>query len=203
VVPCPRYARTTDHTSAKSGGDRRARRARSVSGTRAAGVPATSVAQTVVDLAARLPMDRLAELCHEAHIRHRLAPASVGAVLRRRPRTPGVARLRAIFHGDHPLTLSKMERGFVAWLRRNRFPPAQTNRHEAEGYVDCRWPEHRVTVELDSYRFHATRHAWTQDLRRARIARRRGDEHRRYTWADVFEDGAEMLSELAELLPRS
>jgi hypothetical protein len=77
-----------------------------------------------------------------------------------------------------------------------------TNRHEAEGYVDCRWPEQRVTVELDSYRFHATRKAWERDVRRPRAARRRGDQHLRYTWADVFEDDGEMREELGELLPR-
>jgi hypothetical protein len=72
----------------------------------------------------------------------------------------------------------------------------------AEGFVDCRWPKHRVTVELDSFRFHNSRRAWEQDRRRERAARARGDEHRRYTWHDVFEDPAPMLAELAALLSR-
>jgi very-short-patch-repair endonuclease len=66
--------------------------------------------------------------------------------------------------------------------------------------VDCRWPEHRLTVELDGYRFHNSRYAWEQDRRREREARARDDEFRRYSYADVFEDSAFMLAELRDLL---
>jgi hypothetical protein len=66
--------------------------------------------------------------------------------------------------------------------------------------VDCRWSAHRLTVELDSYRYHHTRHAWEQDRRRAREARARGDEFRRYTWGDVNEDRRLVLAELRALL---
>jgi very-short-patch-repair endonuclease len=66
--------------------------------------------------------------------------------------------------------------------------------------VDYRWPEHRLTVELDSYRFHNSRHAWEQDRRREREARARGDVFRRYTYADVFEDPRLMLADLRSLL---
>jgi hypothetical protein len=66
--------------------------------------------------------------------------------------------------------------------------------------VDCRWPERRLTVELDSYRFHNSRHAWEEDRRRERQARARGDEHRRYTWADVTEGSHLTRMELRHLL---
>ncbi len=69
-------------------------------------------------------------------------------------------------------------------------------------YVDCRWEDPPLTVELDSYRFHNTRHSWEQDNRRRREARARGDKFCRYTWADVFEDRAPMLDELGLLLDR-
>lgn len=68
--------------------------------------------------------------------------------------------------------------------------------------MDCRWPEQRLTVELDSYRYHQSRHAWEQDRRREREARARGDEFRRYTYGDVFEYPRLMLHELRELVPR-
>jgi hypothetical protein len=68
--------------------------------------------------------------------------------------------------------------------------------------VDCRWPGHRLTVELDSFRYHNSRHSWEQGLQREREARRRGDEYRRFSYADVFEDQRYMLGELARLLPQ-
>ena len=66
--------------------------------------------------------------------------------------------------------------------------------------VDCRWPEFQVTVELDSYRFHNSRHSWEADRRREREAYARGDSFRRYTYGDVFEDATQMLRELGGLL---
>ncbi|HYU60912.1 MAG TPA: hypothetical protein VEK39_09130 [Solirubrobacterales bacterium] len=77
----------------------------------------------------------------------------------------------------------------------------QTNRLVGGRRVDCRWPEQRLTVELDGYRYHRSRHAWEQDRRREREARARGDEFRRYTYGDVFEHPRLMLRELGELLP--
>ena len=67
--------------------------------------------------------------------------------------------------------------------------------------MDCRWPEHGVTVELDSYRFHNSRYTWERDRRREREAYARGDAFRRSTWGDVFEAPGEMLAELSCLLP--
>jgi hypothetical protein len=68
--------------------------------------------------------------------------------------------------------------------------------------VDCRRPDRRLTVELDSYTYHRSRHAWEQDRRREREAYARGDEFRRYTYGDVFERPEPMLAELRALLAR-
>jgi very-short-patch-repair endonuclease len=164
------------------------------------GVPVTAVPRTLTDLAADLPLDALARACHEAGVRYRTTPADVVAVLARRPKTPGAAKLRRIVHGDAPVTLSVLERRFLALLREHELPLPETNRPAGGHRVDCRWPERRLTVELDSYRFHNSRHAWEQDRRREREARARGDELRRYTWADVHEEPDGMLAELRRLL---
>jgi hypothetical protein len=76
----------------------------------------------------------------------------------------------------------------------------ETNRPAGGRRVDCRWPEHHLTVELDSYRYHGSRHAWEQDRQRERDARARGDEFRRYTWFDVHEQPGPMLDDLSRLL---
>ena len=163
-------------------------------------IPVTTVARTLVDLAAALSFDDLAVACHEAGVRHRTTPAQVEAVLARRPRTPGAAKLRRILCGEARVALSPLEKRFLALLREARLPLPVTNRPAGARRVDCRWPEHDLTVELDGYRYHSSRHAWEQDRRREREARARGDEVRRYTWADVTEDPRPMLRELRELL---
>lgn len=110
--------------------------------------------------------------------------------------------MRRVLWGDEPVTLSRLESSFVALLRRARLPLPQTNRRVDSKYVDCRWPEHRLTVELDSYRYHDTRHAWEQDRHREREARARGDEFRSFTWFDVVEDPGPMVVDLRALLSR-
>ena len=164
------------------------------------GIPVSWVARTLVDLAAILSPDELARACHEAGIRHGTTPRQVESVLARRRNAPGAAKLRAVMSGEAGVLLSKLEKGFVALLREDALPLPQTNRPAGSFYVDCRWPEYRLTVELDSYRYHNSRHSWERDRQREREARARGDEFRRYTWGDVFEDSAYMRSELGLLL---
>ena len=164
------------------------------------GVPTTTVPRTLVDIAGAIDVDALARACHEAGVRYRTTPRQVDAALARRPRIPGAGRLRSVLRGERRVTLSGLERRFLEVILPRGFPAPITNRVADAHRVDCRWPEHRLTVELDSYRYHASRLAWEQDREREREARRRGDEFRRFTYADVFEDTAYMLGELGRLL---
>src|SRR3954454_20285397 len=165
------------------------------------GIPVTTVARTLVDVAAVLDADALARACHEAGVLHGTTPSQVEAVLARWSTSPGSGSLRAVLRGDLKITLSALERRFLRVLRAERLPVPRTNRAAGGRRVDCRWPELRLTVELDSYRYHGSRYAWEQDRRREREARARGDEFRRYTYGDV-EEPRLMLAELGKLLQR-
>jgi Transcriptional regulator, AbiEi antitoxin len=166
------------------------------------GIAVTSVPRTLVDLAAVLAVDDLARACHEAGVRFGTTPATVEAVLAKRTKSPGARKLREVLRGDARVTLSKLEQRFLTRLREAGFVLPQTNRPAGGRRVDCRWPEQHLTVELDSYRFHSSRHSWEQDRRREREAHARGDDFRRYTYADVFEAPELMLAELRSLIPK-
>jgi hypothetical protein len=161
-------------------------------GTEWRGVPITTVPQTLIDVASSMPFDQLVRACHEADVKFGVTPASFMA---RIPR-----RLRVAIEGGIPVTLSEMEARFLSLLDDASLPQPITNRRAGAHRVDCHWPAHRLTIELDSYRFHRTRHAWEQDRRRERDAHARGDQHRRYTYGDVFENPRAMLAELRVLL---
>jgi very-short-patch-repair endonuclease len=176
------------------------RRSREIEATTWHRIPVTTPARTLVDLAASLSQDELARAMHEAGIRHGTTPADVEAVLAKRPNTPGAAALRAVLRGDVHITLSKLEKAFLELLRNAELPLPITNRRAGGRFVDCRWPEHKLTVELDSYRYHSSRHAWEQDRRRERQAYARGDQFRRYTWGDVVESPRPTLKELRAVL---
>jgi hypothetical protein len=124
----------------------------------------------------------------------------VDAVLSRLPNAPGRKQLERVLRGDVPVTLSRLESRFLKLIKEEGLPIPSTNKVVDGHRVDCRWPEHRLTVELDSYRYHNSRHSWNQDRVREREARRRGDEFRRYTAVDAFDDPAFMLAELRALL---
>ena len=163
------------------------------------GVPVTTPARTLIDLAAEMGLEDLARACHEAGVRHRTNPRQVKAVLARHPNAPGAGKFRPIFVGDAPAILSEMERRALAALLRAGVPRPAVNRRLGAGYIDMRWPG--LTVELQSYRFHHSRHAWEHDHERRRAARAREDEFRSYTWDDVVEERA-MVEEIRGLLAR-
>jgi very-short-patch-repair endonuclease len=179
---------------------RRVRKIDPIDSTVYKGIPITTVPRTLVDLAAELTPDDLAGACHAAQVRYRVTPEAVEAVLDRRPNSPGAGALRRVLRGDVRVALSKLERRFLELLEQESLPLPETNRPAGSYRVDCRWPDHALTVELDGYRYHSSRHAWEKDRRREREARARGDEFRRYTYGDVFEDTTLMLRELRALL---
>jgi hypothetical protein len=181
---------------------RRCRRMHHSEATTFRGIPVTAVPRTLVDLAGLLTSDHLARACHEAGVLYRTSPVQVAAVLERRPTSPGAAALQRVLQGEAQVTLSKLERRFLVLLREHGWELPETNRVAGGRRVDCRWPARRLTIELDSYRYHHSRHAWEQDRRREREARARGDEFRRYTFGDVFEQPRLMLLELQKLLER-
>jgi hypothetical protein len=169
-------------------------------GTKVRGIPVTSVPRTLVNLAGVLELEDLARACHEAGVLHRVTPRHVKAILAARPNSPGAAELRAVMRDDVRVTLSYLERAFLKLLRAASLPLPVTNRVAGGRRVDCRWPEHALTAELNSYRFHNSRYAWEQDYRREREARSREDKFRHFTFADVLEDPRYMLRELRKLL---
>jgi putative AbiEi antitoxin of type IV toxin-antitoxin system len=163
------------------------------------GIPVTSVPRTLVDLAAELTPGDLARACHEAGVRYRTTPRQVKAVLARVPNARGAQTLRDVMSGDTKVALSRLEERFLQVLREAGLPLPETNRPAGAHRVDCRWPEHRLTVELQSYRYHNSRYAWEQDHQRRREARARGDEFGTYTWDDVEHPRA-LLRELRQAL---
>jgi very-short-patch-repair endonuclease len=161
------------------------------------GIPVTTPARTLVDLASVLAVSDLARACHEAGIRFGTAPGEVEAMLDGRR---GAKKLRRVLRGDVHVSLSALERRFLALMRREGLPLPVANRPAGGRYVDFRWVEKRLTVEVDGYRYHGSRHAWERDRRREREAYARGDDFRRYTYGDVYEDPRAMLRELRRVL---
>jgi len=159
-------------------------------------IPVTTVPRVLLDLSPSLAPEELSRACHEAWIHHGTGSDKVEACIARNPHKKGVAKLRTALGSD--VTLSMLEDAFRELLRRHNLPLPRTNIDHLGDKVDCHWPQHGLTVELITYRFHATRHAFERDL-----ARRRRSNHIAYSYGDVVDRGAATTAELRELLERA
>lgn len=146
------------------------------------GIPITIVPRVLLDLAPTTTPQELARLGHEAWVHHRTTPGQIDACIARNPAKKGATKLRRALTAD--VTLSDLENQFLRLLTNHGLPLPRTNIDHHGDKVDCHWPDRDVTVELLSYRFHASRRAFEQD-----VARRRRSNHVAYTYGDVFERG--------------
>jgi hypothetical protein len=152
-------------------------------------IPATTVPRTLLDIAPSLDPIRLTRACHEAWVRHDTRPQYIEACIARNPTKHGASKLRRALGGD--VTLSDLESGFLALLGAHGLPRPRTNVDRHGDKVDCHWPQLNLTVELHSFRYHATRAAFETDL-----TRRRRSRHLAFSYGDVFERGAQTIREL-------
>ena len=156
-------------------------------------LPITIVPRILLDLAPSTAPKDLTRLCHEAWVRHRTTQYHVESCVARSPGKPGASRLRRALGSD--VTLSFLEDAFLELLAAHGLPRPRTNIEREQDKVDCHWPRLDLTIELVTYRYHATRQAFETD-----VARRRRSSHLAYTYGDITDRGAQTAAELRPLL---
>lgn len=169
-------------------------------------IPVTTVARTLVDLAALLPADRLAKTIREADRAGRLGATALRDASRcvEARRDAGAKALRAAI-AEHErlatsLTLSELEDRFLALVDAESLPRPLTN-HRIRGMrVDAAWPHERVVAELDGWAYHHDRGAFQADRARDVALARAGWTVARFTHADVVDRPAHVADSLRELL---
>lgn len=133
------------------------------------GIPVTSPARTVLDLAGDSRRD-IGRLLERANERHLLDRRRFEALLAHAGGHPGRARLTAALRAYRPeaATLrSNLERRFHDLVRRAGLPRPQTN-VAVEGYeLDCYWEAEGFAVELDVYATHGSPKSFEADRERA------------------------------------
>ena len=165
------------------------------------GIPVTTVARTLLDLAAVLPARQLERAVHEAEVARLAGPLSVHDLLTRHRGRRGAARLRAVL--DEPLPLPSRD---VAWhdldeaIARAGLPAPQRNVQILGYECDRVWPEHRLILELDGRAVHDTARRFETDRERDRALAAHGWHTVRVTRRQAREDRDAVLTDLASLL---
>jgi very-short-patch-repair endonuclease len=134
------------------------------------GIPVTTVARTLFDLAEAAERPQLESAWDEAGRLRLLHAKQVAMVCERHPTRPACRRIRPLLatrllHDDERRR-SPLEDRFAAFVRAYRLPPPQANVLVGKDEVDALWPGSRLIVELDSWEFHAHRAAFERDRNR-------------------------------------
>lgn len=173
------------------------------------GIPATSVARTLLDLAATEPRWRLEKAVNEAEYRRLCDATGVRTLLDRYPRRAGTPALRALLAARNlGITRSELEDRFLSFLDAAVLPRPQFNTPiELEPgrwiQADCVWREARLIAELDGRAAHATVDRFHGDRERDRLLTVAGWRVIRVTWKQLQEDGTRLESDLRKLLAAS
>lgn len=160
------------------------------------GIPATSVARTLVDLANVIPKDGVAKALREAE---HLRVVDIGELRDAMDRTRtrhgrSHTVLRAVL-AEHrrrgiQLTRSILEDRFLKLCKRHGLPQPRTNFHIGAHEVDACWPARRLAVELDGWERHKDRHAFQHDREKGNAVARAGYHLLRFTHDDVVRRAA-------------
>jgi very-short-patch-repair endonuclease len=162
------------------------------------GIPVTSVARTIVDLAGQLDDRRLTAVVNEAEVRRLFDLRAIEAVLERRRGAKGGRRVRRVLanYTEPPgYSATKAEALFQSLCKQYALPRPQ--RVSKVGYeLDFYWPDARLAVEVDGRAFHATRRAFQEDRERDRLLATEGIQVARVTWRDLTREPERLARQL-------
>jgi very-short-patch-repair endonuclease len=166
------------------------------------GLPVTTVARTLFDLAEFVTLERLESAWEEADRLNLLSPREVEAVCERgygrralRPIRRLLAEARAV-----EITRSPLEDDFAAFCRKHRLPPPVFNTTVLDYEVDALWPRQKVAVELDSWSFHRHRAAFERDRARDTALQAAGYRTLRITHRRLHQEAPTLTKALRALL---
>jgi hypothetical protein len=155
-------------------------------------VPCTTVARTLLDLAAILPPWELRRALGEAEVMRIVNHGQLRLQVHRGRGRRGVARLRLLLDEIHPQTKrtrSELERMFLHVCLQLGLPQPEVNISlKVQGRTlkpDFLWREQRLILEADSRQFHDTDVAFVDDRRREQRLQVAGWRVSRFAWEQV------------------
>jgi very-short-patch-repair endonuclease len=166
------------------------------------GIPVTSPARTLLDLASQAGGDELERAIAEAYALRLTTEAQIRALLARHPRRPGVSALRAELdrEGGPALTRREGERRMLKLIREADLPAPLVNRKVAGYRADFLWPKQRLIVEVDGFQFHGHRLAFERDRKRDAAHILAGYRVIRFTWRRLTEERVAVAVTIARAL---
>jgi Transcriptional regulator, AbiEi antitoxin/Protein of unknown function (DUF559) len=173
-----------------------------------AGIPTTSAARAVLDLAADKGQAAAESALREMEYLGIYGPVSLPVLLERYPRHRGTTAVQACLErlGDDPggRIRSDLEELFLPFLDANQIPRPRLNAwlsiDDDRFPVDCSWPDAKLIGELDGFKSHGTKRAFRKDRRRDRRLGARGYHVVRITEDQLLAEPRELAADLLALI---
>ncbi len=173
------------------------------------GIPVTSPARTLVDLAPMLTAAQLSSTLGEADRRGLLDTPAVQRALRRTKGRHGQGHQRLLMaldvHDRHGAVLlrSELEERFLDLVLNAGLPRPRFNAPVAGFEVDALWPAARLIVEVDGWADHKERAAAARDRYKTNRLQVAGYVVLRFLYGDVVGRPSEVAAVIRDLLAQS
>lgn len=167
------------------------------------GIPVTTVARTLLDLAGILPRADLERTVDQAIRTRRYDRAALDHAMARAHGRRELRPLRAVLEDldpDRGRTRFELEATALPLILAAGLPRPRVNEHVEGHRVDLHWPEHRLVVELDGRTWHSDPTAFEADRLRDGDLLLAGWRVLRVTWRQLTRDRAAVVSRLRQLL---
>ncbi len=168
------------------------------------GIPITTIARTLVDLAMVVPPQALRKSIEEAERSNRLDVRAIEAALERTRGRNGRGHerikraLAELATTGTTMTRSALEDQFLILLDAHHLSRPSMNASIDGIEVDAVWRDRQLVVELDGWAYHRTRQAFQRDRDRANDLTAKGWTVLRFTHADVVERPAQTAERIAQ-----
>jgi very-short-patch-repair endonuclease len=169
------------------------------------GIPVTTAARTILDLATSLSSRRLERAVDEAERLNLCTEEDLDEIARVHFGRAGTGSLRALLNehrAGSTATRNDFEELFLALCRRYHLPRPEVNVPLLDYIVDFLWPGARLVVELDGRATHGTRRAFQEDRDRDGRLAVAGYRVLRFTWWDVTRRPPIVADRVRRLLAR-
>jgi len=157
-------------------------------------IPVTTPARTLLDIASTAGRDAVEEALDDALRRRLVTRARLrwNLAIWEKSRSSGVAVLRALVEARDPIALppqSVFETRLLRLIKANRlpapicqYPLAVAGRRIA---LDFAYPDLKLAIEADGYRWHSSRLRWEHDRERSNLLTLSGWRVVHVTWSDL------------------
>jgi very-short-patch-repair endonuclease len=164
------------------------------------GLPVVSPARALLDIAPETGHRGLELAFDRGIVDQVLEPMDVADVLGRAGGHRGRKRLATILArqtGGTTMTRSEAEERVLGLIRSARLAEPLVNSMVAGYEVDFFWPNERLALEVDGFRYHSARGAFERDRRKDNDLRKAGVTTMRTTWWQLNEEPYALVADLA------